>query len=180
MDLTIGVRAYGMMTSLLTADVGGGFGVGVDVLGEVFSISGEVRIALPGRAVATEPVPGATSYYPTEFDLSQFSALIVPCARWHYLVGCGVFQAGYLPWKNPLSEGAIPMWSLGPRLGFEVPFAQRFTVFGFGEALFAPQQGSVSFTLPRDTDPDGPVANTRWRQSVAVGFFGAGLSVRFK
>lgn len=180
MDLTVGLRAYGMMTSLLTANVGGGVGVGVDVMGEIISVSGEVRVVLPGRVYATEPVPGATSYFPVEFDLSQFTALVVPCARYKYLVGCAVVQAGFFGWKSTVSEGTFATWGVGPRLGFEVPFAQRFSVFGFGEALFSPQQSTNSFTLPPPGDPNGPVANTRWRQSAVAGFFSAGLSIRFQ
>ena len=70
-----------------------------------------------------------------------------------------------------------PGWSIGPRFGVEVPFAQRFAVFGFAEALFAPWRAYQQYSLvPAQEDSPG----VRWEQSIVSGFFGAGVSVKFK
>lgn len=177
MDLSVGLNAYVMMTAFLSANVGPAVGVSGEVRGEVFGVTAEFRAVLPGRTYAREPVPGATSTRPAEFDLSQLSALIVPCARWKYLVGCGVVQFGWFLMRSSVETEDSASYSFGPRLGFEVPFAERFAAFGFGEVLFAPEPRSLQFTEPV---PDTPPNDTQWTQSVASGFFGAGVSVKFR
>ncbi len=97
MDLTVGLNTYVMMTSFLTANVGPAVGVAGEVRGEIFSINVEFRFVLPERVYAREPVPGTTSGFPVEFDISQLSTLVVPCARYKYFVGCAVAQVGMLP-----------------------------------------------------------------------------------
>lgn len=180
MDLTVGLSTYGMMTWLLTPNVAPAFGVGVDARGEIISVGGEFRAVMPSRVLVTEPIPGAGPSFPVEMDMSQFSLLIVPCARWSYFVGCAAVQAGFIYWKTSIEARGLVTYGLGPRLGFEVPFAERFAAFGFGEVLFAPGQASLEVTLPPPGMPDGPVANVRWEQPLASVFFGAGLSVKFK
>lgn len=181
MDLTVGLSTYVMMTSFLTADVGPAVGLAGEVRGQVFGVTAELRFVVPGVTYAREPIPGATSSYPQEFDLSQLSALLVPCARYKFLVGCGVAQLGWLIIQSTYDLKTQASYSFGPRLGFEVPFSEeRFAVFGFGEVLFAPSPGSIQFTLPDPEKPGAPLANTRWKQSVASAFFGAGVSVKFR
>ena len=66
----------------------------------------------------------------------------------------------------------------GPPFMVDVHVGDRFGVFGFGEALFAPSLGVVGF---RDPGENGAIApNVLWRRSPVSGFFGAGLSVRFQ
>ena len=181
MDLSVGLNTYVMMTAFLSANVGPAVGVGGEVRGKVFGISAEFRFVMPSRAYAVEPIPGATSSFPVEFDVSQLSALVVPCARYEYFVGCGVVQFGFLVTQTSDYQDIFASYSFGPRVGFEVPFAEkRFAVFGFGEVLFAPEPAEIWFSLPPLAHPEGPIANTRWRQSVASGFFGVGFSVRFR
>ena len=181
MDLSVGLNTYVMMTAFLSANVGPAVGIAGEVRGEVFGVTGEFRFVLPSRAYAVEPVPGATSSYPQEFDVSQLSALIVPCARYEYFLGCGVAQLGGLLVQTPVTYFSRFSFAVGPRLGFEVPFAEkRFAVFGFGEVLFFPARQGIDFTLPDPNKPEAPPANTRWLQSLASGFFGAGFSVRFR
>ena len=167
MDLTIGLSAYVLMTAGLTANVGPGFGIGADVRGEVFSIGVELRGVLPGITYATRPndssVRGA-------FDLSQLTGLVVPCGRYKYFVGCAVVQGGTFVANSPEGQALLPAFAIGPRVGLEIPFAERFAVFGFGEALFA----------PRPVGTDDPTRNLHWTQSIVSGFFAAGLSVYFK
>ena len=180
MDLSVGLSTYVMMSAFLSADVAPAFGIGGDVRGEVLGIGAEFRFVLPSRAYARERIPGATSSYPQEFDLSELSVSLVPCARYKYFVGCGVAHVGALIWQTVDTTGLGVSFSLGPRVGFEVPFAERFAVFGFGEVLFTPAKVGLLFNLPDPKYPDEPPANTKWVQSVASGFFGAGVSVKFK
>jgi hypothetical protein len=180
MDLSVGVYTYAAMTAYFSANVGPAVAVGADVRGEVFGVSAELRFAIPSVAYAREPVPGATSTRPAEFDLSQVSALLVPCARYKYFVGCGVAQFGWVIPTSVNYQQALGSYSFGPRLGFEVPFAERFAAFGFAEVLFAPEPVGVAFVLPVPGMPDIPPNNTQWEQSVASAFFGAGVSMRFR
>lgn len=177
MDLTVGLSAYVMMTAFLSADVGPAVGVAGSVGGDLFSLNAELRFVLPSRAYARDPVPGTKPNYPTELDVSQLTALLVPCLHYKYLVGCGVAQFGGIITKNLDVDTALT-YSFGPRLGFEVPFAERFAVFGFGEVLFTPEPYGIDFTLP--AYPGATPANTGWTQSVASAFFGAGVTVRFQ
>lgn len=180
MDLTVNLGAYVMMTSLLTADVAPGFALRAEGLGEIFSIALELRFVLPGRTFARERIDPTMPTFEQSFDLSQYTALIVPCVRWKYLVGCGVLQGGMFLIETGVESDFDAAVGVGPRLGFEVPFARRFAVFGFGEALFVPSLSNAAFTRVHPDFPDDPPANVRWEQSVVSGFFGVGLSVSFK
>jgi len=170
MDLTIGLSAYALMTAGLTANVGPGFGIGADVRGEVFSIGVELRGVLPGITWARNPIDPSAPSTPGSFDLSQLTGLVVPCGRYKYFVGCGVVQGGLFLIKSTTDQVVRPVFTFGPRVGLEIPFAERFAVFGFGEALFAPLQAGA----------DGYEGNVEWTQSIVSGFFAAGLSVNFK
>ena len=181
MDLSVGLNTYVMMTAFFSSNVGPAVGIGGEVRGAVFGISTEFRFALPSRTYATELIPGATSGYPQEFDLSQISALVVPCARYEYFVGCGVAQVGFLVMQTSLEQNNAASYAFGPRLGFEVPFSEkRFAIFGFGEVLFTPAPQGWKFIVPPPGGEGTPPANTQWVQSVASGFFGVGISFRFK
>jgi hypothetical protein len=180
MDLSVGLSTYVMMSAFLSADVAPAVGIGAEVRGEVFGVGAEFRFVLPSRAYARERIPGATSSIPQDFDLSQLSASLVPCGRYKYFVGCGVAHIGALIWQTGNYTGLGVSIGLGPRVGFEVPFAERFAVFGFGEVLFTPQRVAVQFVLPDPKYPNEPPANTQWVQSVASAFFGAGVSVKFR
>jgi hypothetical protein len=180
MDLSVGISSYAAMTAFFSANVGPAVGIGAEVRGEVFGVKAEFRVALPSRAYARDPIPGSKSSFPQEFDLTQISALLVPCARYKYFLGCAVGQFGSIVWKSPVDFLSALSYSFGPRLGVEVPFAERFAVFGFGEVLFAPEPVRIDFILPDPNKPTLPPANTEWKQPVASGFFGAGLSIRFR
>lgn len=178
MDVTIGLSGLALMTAGLTADAGPGFGIMADVRGEVISLGLELRGVLPARTVASNPIPGKVKNGDAEFDLSQWTALLVPCARWKFLVGCGVAQAGVFNWKNRFEEGTLPVLSFGPRVGLDIPLGDQFGVFGFAEALFAASQAGLDFDRPGT--PDGTPKNAEWTQSIVSGFFGVGASVRFQ
>lgn len=179
MDLSVGLSTYVAMSTFFSSNVGPVVAVAGEVRGEVVGVAAEFRIVLPSRTYALEPVPGTTSSYPQEFDLSQLSALLVPCARYKYFVGCAVAQFGSILTQNR-RLATLLSYSFGPRLGFEVPFAERFAAFGFGEVLFAPDPAGIDFIYPDPENPGVPPANTGWTQSVASGFFGVGVSVKFR
>jgi hypothetical protein len=180
MDVKIAVSAYGMMSWLLTPNVAPAIGVSVEGRGEIFSVAGEIRSVLPSRVLVTEQVPGKPVGYPVEMDVSQHTALVVPCARWRYLVGCAVAQIGFFRLQTTIGGSDPLSVAVGPRVGFEVPFAQRFAVFGFAEALFSPYRANVFYILPPPNDPEAPAANVKWVQPVGSVFFGAGLSIKFE
>lgn len=178
MDVAINLYAYGLMTVGLTANVGPGVGLGASVRGEIFSLGLEARGVFPATIVAHDafaPKSTVTSI-PVSYDASQWSALLVPCARWRYLVGCGVFQGGVLitdaALRVPKRTHLFGDVALGPRLGFEVPFAERFAVFGFGEAMFS--------LLPTGEGDVFDNINVVWERPRVTGFFSVGLAVAFK
>lgn len=179
MDLTIGLSGFMVMSAFYTADVGGGFGLMGDVRYDFLSIGLELRGILPGRVYAREPVFPNDPTKPTrevELDVSQISGALVPCARWKFLMGCAVAQLGTTIAKDVLQDFKLATFATGPRVGVEVPIAERFAIFGFGEVLFAVQYAGVRY----DIEGDVPAANTQWVQPIASGFFGLGLTATFK
>lgn len=186
MDLTIAISASALMTAGFTADVGPGFQLGAEVRGDVFGLGLELRGVLPGKVYAREPIPpeivrypnpgGAT--YPQEFDVSQFTALLVPCFRFANLfAACGVVQAGALIVQTRAATDVDEVVSFGPRFMVELPLGDAFGVFGFGEALFTPDTGSILLGIPGGGQP---APNVQWTRSPVSGFFGAGLSLKFQ
>lgn len=182
-DLAIGLSGFVLMSAGYAADVTPGFQLGAELRSvheetDVFRMGFEFRGLLPGRAIAREPVDPAKATSPREFDLSQMSVLLVPCLRWKYLVGCGVTEGGMMILQDKLGLGVRPTVRFGPRLGLEVPFAERFAVRAFGEVLFAAVNSGFGYKDP--SVPGGDAPNVVWNESIASGFFGAGLSVKFE
>ena len=179
MDLTVTLSTAFVLTAGFTADVGPAFQVGAGLRRDWFSLDLELRGVLPGRVVASEQLDPSNPRSPRPFDLSQLSAQLVPCARFAtYFAGCGVVGA-YMLVTQDRTQGThfYPGWSIGPRLGVEVPFAKRFAVFGFAEALFAPLPTHQEYAVVIE-QADSP--GIRWNQSIVSGFFGAGVSVKFE
>jgi len=176
MDLTVTLSTAFVLTAGFTADVGPAFQVGAGLRHDWFSLDLELRGVLPGRAVASEQLDPSNPRSPVTFDLSQLSAQLVPCAHFAtYFAGCGVVSAYTLITQDRRNgTNFLPNWSLGPRFHVEVPFAERFAVFGFAEALFAPGPGLVRYREQEDSP------GTIWKQSIVSGFFGAGVSVKFE
>ena len=180
MDLTVTLSTAFVLTAGFTADVGPAVQLGGGLRYDWFSLDLELRGVFPGRVVASELLDPNVPRPPRPFDLSQMSAQLVPCARFAtYFAGCGVVGAYVLVKQDRTQQGTYfnPGWSIGPRFGVEVPFAQRFAVFGFAEALFAPLYAYHEYAdFPEQEDSPG----IRWDQSIVSGFFGAGVSVKFK
>ncbi len=182
MDLTIALSASALMTAGFTADVGPAFQIGAEArYQDWFSLGLEVRGVLPSVVYAREKVDKTNPYTrPQSFDISQVTALLVPCFRFKtYFAACGVAQGGGLIDRESNDGGIQGTFAFGPRFAVEFPFAERFAVFAWGEALFVPDATFVGF---RDPGPNGtpPAPNVLWRQSVVSSFFGAGLSVKFQ
>lgn len=178
---TLGVYGIAILTGGLTADPGAAFAAGIEVRGDprpsewvpAPAIALELRFALPGKIHAREAIVPDRPTSPRTFEAGQFTADLVPCARWKYLFGCGVIQAGfyYVEGTGYLSQSSASL-ALGPRLGIRVPVGDRFALFGFGEALFAPVR--IGFAPLADPDP-----NVVWLPSVAQGYGAAGIEVTF-
>ena len=179
MDLTVTLSTAFVLTAGFTADVGPAFQVGAGLRHDWFSLDLELRGVLPGRVVASQQLDPSIPRTPRPFDLSQLSAQLVPCARFAtYFAGCGVVGA-YTLITQDRTQGThyLPGWTIGPRLGVEVPFAERFAVFGFAEALFAPLGAGQEYAVvPEQADSPG----IRWNLSIVSGFFGAGVLVKFQ
>ena len=180
MDLTVTLSTAFVLTAGFTADVGPAVQLGGGLRYDWFSLDLELRGVFPGRVVASEQLDPNVPRPPRAFDLSQMGAQLVPCARFAtYFAGCGVVGAYVLVKQDRTQQGTYfnPGWSIGPRFGVEVPFAQRFAAFGFAEALFAPLRSFREYAVvPEQADSPG----IRWNQSIVSGFFGAGVSVKFK
>lgn len=182
MDLTVTLSTAFVLTAGLTDNVGPAVQIGAsarrdwDTWG--ISLGLEFRGVFPAVAVARELVdvdPMQTPPQPAPFDVSQLGAQLVPCVHFaKYLAGCGVVQGFLLFSQDSNWLSSLPGWGLGPRFAVEVPFAERFAVFGFAEALFALWRVDVPFRA----EEGGP--GVIWKQPIVSGFVGVGLSVRFK
>ncbi len=179
MDLTITLSTAFVLTAGFTADVGPAVQLAGGLRYDWFSLDLELRGVFPGRVVASEQLDPNVPRTPRPFDLSQMSAQLVPCARFAtYFAGCGVVGA-YMLVTQDRTQGTLfyPGWIIGPRFGVEVPFAQRFAVFGFAEALFAPLAARQEYA---DVVEQADSPGIAWDMSIVSGFFGAGVSVKFK
>jgi len=179
MDLTVTLSTAFVLTAGLTANVGPAVQLAGGLRRDWFALDLELRGVFPGTVVASEQLDPSNPRSPRPFDLSQLSAQLVPCAHFAtYFAACGVVGA-YVLVTQDRTQGThfYPGWSIGPRFGVEVPFAQRFAVFGFAEALFAPHRALQEYAdVPEQADSPG----IRWNLSIVSGFFGAGVSVKFE
>lgn len=188
MDLTITLSTAVLMTAGFTANVGPALQLGAGLRHDWFSLDLELRGVFPGIAWARDPIPledrlpghESDPLVPQYFDLSQLSAQLVPCVRFAtYFAGCGVVGAYTLITQDATTTSFFPGWTIGPRFGVEVPLGERFAVFGFAEALFAPYGALQGYRDPSAPEKnDAP--NVRWERSIVSGFFGAGVSVKFQ
>lgn len=173
----LGLYGMALLTGGLTADPGAAFSVGVDLRGReqteswipVPSLGIELRVALPGAVHARDAIDPDLPTSPRTFDVSQYTAALVPCARWKYTFGCAVVQSGfYLVEDGKYVAQSSASLALGPRLGVRLPLVDHLALFAFGEALFAPVR--IGFAPLADPDP-----NVVWLPSVAQGYGAAGI-----
>lgn len=153
----------------LTTDVGPGFYFGGEVtvgaFNEVgFSTGLEVRTLFPTKAFIRSD--GEV------FDISQVTVAAVPCLRYKWFAGCVVADVGTLIGGGPpplvfYDTPAVVTAHFGPRLGFQVPFAEWFMFRGFVELRISPVSTGydVGVTSPRT-----------WDNPLVTGLAGIGVS----
>jgi hypothetical protein len=180
--MNVSMTALGMaiMTAGYTPDVGGGFSLGGEVRWEIISVGLFLRGVFPSPVVARTPIYPDKPSYEQAFDLSQWSAQLVPCARWKVFMGCAFGEVGALEAVN--NQGAVSgvLVAVGPRVGVDVPINDRFSVFGFGEARFTPLVENLVFIRDPAGDPSATPANVKWEAPWASAGFAVGLAVHFK
>lgn len=168
-DPSLSLIVGGALSAGLTLDVGPGFVVGgearwrkFDEIG--FSAGLEVQTLLPSRAYGLDD-GGAV-------HLTQVAVAAVPCLQYKWFSGCVFGDVGPLigsvsgsSWTFP-QGGVLATAGFGPRLAFQIPFAERFMVRGFAELRVSPvRTGFVS--------REGEIA---WENPLVMGLFGLGVS----
>ena len=162
----------GALSLGLTADPGPGAWVAAEIRPiERFSMGFELRGTFPSRVVAVEPADPTKPFgTPKEPDVSSLAVLFVPCFRYWRLMGCAVGHFGFDMGQSPTDLAGWPVLGAGPRIGIEIPFAERFFVRGHGDAIF--QFTGSGFTLEDE--------NLAWSQSLVSGYIGIGLGVTLR
>jgi hypothetical protein len=165
MDLTYAISAGALMTANLTSNVGPGAWLGGELRAGPFSLGLETRVVFPAEVTVA----------PFNFDLSQFTALLVPCGRYMYFFGCVVGAGGMEFLRDSNSgppeglSGFAEMLQLGGRLGAEVPFADnRLAARIWAELLYTTPGHGVEYDV-----------DIKWVRPDVSAFFGAGLVVKF-
>ncbi|MEZ4298444.1 MAG: hypothetical protein R3B70_26065 [Polyangiaceae bacterium] len=161
--LPFAVSASGLISIGFALDVAPGFALGAEWRPiENFSLGVEARAVLPAVGVYYGGV--------VPQEVSIYSALVSPCARISYFVGCGALDMGgvYAPRPSRPEPWAFRL-AAGPRIGADFPFAERFSVRVLGDLLFP--LVPIGFF---ETDFGGEFVNP-----VVSGFVSAGLTVGF-
>lgn len=169
---SLGLSTGLIMTLGYTSDPGLGVFLGAELRPiEPFSFELQLRGILPSRVVTSEPFDPSQQYgTPKEPDFSNIAMLLVPCFRYSYFLGCAVGQFGFSVHNTPARAVIGQSIGVGPRLGVEIPFLERFAVRVWGDAIFELPPGT--YVLQDE--------NLQWTQSLVAGFLGAGLVVSFK
>jgi tetratricopeptide (TPR) repeat protein len=153
----------------LTAGPGPGFFLGGEAHWGAFN---EVGFSAGLEAQTLFPSKGVTLANGNPLDISQVTAALVPCLRYKWVGGCAVVDVGILIAGSPgpikFYDGNILVTSgFGPRLGFQVPIAERFMVRGFAELRISPIDTgwTIGIKSPRT-----------WLNPPVSGLFGLGFS----
>jgi hypothetical protein len=168
MGPTLTIMGGGLITAGWASNVGPGAYLGGEVKWEVFSIGIEARATFPEEA---------QRYYksPPTSDLYSFSGLLVPCARWKWLFGCGFVEVGQFTFtvpNDPKGDARELLFALGPRGGVDVPLPEGFSLRAFADFAIHPY-------APREdvTDLSDPAHKVRpWDFPWVSGFFGLGIA----
>lgn len=170
MDPSLSLIVGGALSAGLTLDVGPGFVVGGEArwrkFDEVgFSVGLEVQTLLPTKAVVD--FAGQT------VTVTQVVVAAVPCLQYKWFSGCAFGDVGMLiaGADGPLyfsGNGVLATAGFGPRLGFQIPFAERFMVRAFTELRISPVDTGwrSSVTAP----------GVEWGNPLVTGLFGLGVS----
>jgi hypothetical protein len=170
MGPTLTIMGGGLITAGWAAVVGPGAWLGGEVKWEKFSIGIEARGTFPTEA---------QRYYksPPTSDLFSFSGLIVPCARWKWLLGCGLVEVGQWTFtvpNSPQGNNSDLLLSIGLRGGVDVPLAAGFSIRGFADFAFHPYINGVN--VDDLSAPGFPKPVRSWDESWVSGFFGLGVA----
>lgn len=148
MDPTLGLVAGGLLSLGFTPDVGPGFFVGGEAhwrrQGQVedwgFQVGAEARFVMPTYG-------GTSRNGELDISITLMELAVAPCVRYKWALGCAVVSPGMTLAGGTLTEtpetkdeGPQPLFMLGigPRLGVDIPVAERFGIRLFGEVRFAP------------------------------------------
>jgi hypothetical protein len=169
-DPSLSLIAGGALSAGLTLDVGPGFYLGGEARWRAFdqlgpSIGLEVQTLFPTKAIVFDDG--------TTMDVTQIVVAAVPCLQYKWLSGCVFGDVGLLlgGGQTPLyfdGGGVLVTAGFGPRLGFQIPFADRFMLRGFAELRVSPINTGW---MGNETAP-----GARWGNPLVTGLFGLGVS----
>lgn len=179
MDPTLGLVAGGLLSLGFTPDVGPGFFLGGEAhwrrQGEVqdwgFQVGAEARFVMPTYA-------GSTLDKKEHITITLMELAVAPCVRYKWALGCAVVSPGMalgggslfeVPENQGLGPQVLFVMGVGPRLGVDIPVAERFGIRVFGELRFGP--------LP----PTGFAVNgirVIWDEPKVSGFLGIAAAYR--
>jgi hypothetical protein len=168
---SFGFTAGAIMTVGLTSEVGPAAYVGAEARPfRRFSFEVQIRGVFPARVVYTEPIDAARPYAPgMESSFWGIWTLLVPCFRLAPVMLCGVTGLGLDVSQSPVAVAVVPNVGIGPRVGLELPFSDRFA---------ARAGADLMVELPSTYERHD--VNLQWTQSWVVGMVWAGLVVSFK
>src|SRR5262249_52488877 len=122
MNVTIALSATALLGVGVADNVSPRFDIGGEIRGQIFSFGLALRGMPPGTVYARERIDPSKIFQPFKADLSEWSVLLVPCARYKYFVGCAVAQGGADMFQIESGLTQVGFLSFGPRAGFEIPF----------------------------------------------------------
>ena len=167
-DPSLSLIVGGALSAGLTLDVGPGFFLGgearwrrFDQVG--FSVGLEAQTLFPSKALE---LSGGRI-----LDITQIVLAAVPCVQYKWFSGCAFGDVGMLVGggPGPISFPRGPVLAtggFGPRIGFQVPFAERFMVRAFTELRVSPIRTGFIFDD----------AGVQWDNPLVMGLFGLGIS----
>lgn len=155
-----------------TVSIGYALDVGVGVvIGAEWRPIEYFSAGLDLRGIAPAKVHEFGTFGQLQTKATMLSALVVPCGRWKILMGCAVLDVG----ATYFDTEPVAWWpriALGPRVGVDVPFAERFSVRVTGDLLFPLLR--THFDAPGLSESE-----VDFGEPLVSGFVTAGLAVSF-
>jgi hypothetical protein len=117
--------------------IGYGLDVGAGVvIGAEWRPIENFSVGLDLRGIAPHKVEEFGMFEPKlQLKATMLSVLVAPCFRWKILMGCAVLDAGGV-YLDTVPHTWFERVAAGPRVGVDVPFAERFSVRVTGDLLF--------------------------------------------
>jgi hypothetical protein len=182
MDPTFGVLVGGALSLGFTADVGPGLFLG----GEAHWRRKEewgFHLGLESRFFF--PTKGGINTSGEVLDVTLLDFALVPCARYKWVLGCALLDAGVtfasgeaLAGPEVEDRGLRPLFMLGmgPRLGVEIPLGDHVGIRAFADLRFSPLPPTGYYT--RIVGAPLPEGYRTWEHPPVSGFLGVGVSFR--